>query len=132
MGLSQEGFTFGGSNNLHGALSSMPADTPIQIQRVAGLKGETHLIDRAKGRTFTLKCKLRDYSTWSFLMGALDGIDENVGLLTGTLTVTGNAAATVNRATFARCERLSKPRYDGSGQHGWNVDIELTWIQRSI
>lgn len=132
MSLSHDSYTFGGSNNLHGALIMEPPDVPIQVQRIAGIRGETHLIDKPKGRIFACRCLLRGFDSWTLLAGLLDAIDEKAGTLTGTLTVTGTASATVQRATFIGRQNLGGPFLDGSGVHGWCQRIQLTWVQRSI
>ena len=132
MSISQNSFDFGGSNLLHGVFVPQPADTPIQVYRIAGIKGETHLADKPKGRVFTLDGILRNYATWSLLMADIDAIDEKVGTLSGTLTMSGSVSATINRATFVQREQLSPPRYDGSGVHDWFCRIRLVWVQRSI
>ena len=132
MALSQNGFTFGGSSKLiDGALQSQAPTVGVQVQRVAGLNGESHLVDKPKGRVFTCNAILRGYSSAALLASALDSIDGNKGQLSGTLTVTGNAATTVPRATFIDCVRRSAPQKDANSGN-WFQRIQLVWVQRRI
>lgn len=132
MAISQDSYDFGGAKLNHGAASLMPVDVSVQVMRVAGINGESHLADQPKGRELVVEGYLRNYSSLQLLTDDLDEIDDNAGQLNGTVTITGDAALTAPRMTFMGREVIQPPRYDGSGQHGWFCKIRLKWTQRRI
>lgn len=129
MGITQGGFNFGGSN-LHGDL--IPAanfDPQVIVGQFFGVRGEAHLLGDACGRDLTCDYMLSGFLTSSDLDTAIKAIEAKIGVLTGTVALTGNIVTSQRFCTFLAYERGSM-QFDGSGVNGWLVRGRLRWRQQ--
>jgi len=130
MGLSHDGYTFGGSS-FHG---DIVAESDVQAELVEekffGLAGAVHVLGAPGGRTLHCQYDLVGYTQVN-LGNQLLAISQKVTALVGTLTITGNIGGTYPKCTFLGY--VHEPQFfDGSGVNGWCCFGRLFWRQRSL
>lgn len=129
-GSSGSSYTFQGSTQ-HGdiVVQGNDWDPEIVTEKFFGVTGESHLIGSPGGRDLAAEFWLTGYSTPTLLGNDLFTISSKIGLLLGSVTLSGNLAGTYNNCTFLGYQR--SPRfYDGSGVNLWCVQGRLLWRQR--
>ena len=105
MSVSQDSYTFGGSNLSHGDIRLGSPDIPIQTGQWFGVQGEAHLIGATYGCDMWLECMLIEFETAALCWSKIYEIRSKIGTLTGSVTiVTGSLTNTLNAATFVRAE----------------------------
>jgi hypothetical protein len=91
-----------------------------------GVRGETHLKDKMKGRDIPIVVRYRGFETRALLEAAMDELEDYKGN-DGSLVVDDR---TYESCTFASMRRVERTFPDGSGLHGWTVKVLLVFRQR--
>lgn len=129
MSISHDGITFGGDAT---PFQQGPVLAPIQVEAYPGLIGESHLIDPVKGAEFWCAYTLKGYASAAAIHAAIASLQRYAGQLTGTVTRTGNAAATIANCTYLGFEITEPPRAVWGTTSGWMARGILRWRQRRI
>lgn len=130
MAISHDGYTFAGLTH-HGDIVSPPAETPVVTGQFFGVKGEGMIVGERYGRDLMCQAHLVGYENAANLKAAIQAIRNKQGKLTGTITVTGNLAQTLQSCTFLEVQEPEPgAMYDASGVNGWHQQIVLKWRQR--
>lgn len=127
MALSHDGYNFESAK--HGAVEYGELETPLIVAEFNGVVGVSVIADEPKGQLLRCRAWIDGYASLTLVQDAVDAIQAKQGTLTGTLTVTGGAADTIERCTFSKFTP-ERPFLDGSGVHGWVCRGILAWIRR--
>lgn len=127
---SQDGYDFltaGGGVAIHDRVIPGDYDFPIAIGIFPQVPGESHLIDKAKGRDIQLPICLSGFAGQDDLDEALEEIRSKKSTNTGDLTI--------DETVYPKCTFIGiqeqRRGYDGSGVNGWLLWGVLIWRQRS-
>lgn len=127
MALSHGGFGFFGTTTHNDVLPTGPHDVSDVHAKFFGVIGESELRGEPGGRWLQCKMTLRGYSTAQLLISDFNTINSKVNKLTGTLTVTGNLAATYVNCSFKGATREKIIHDAATGNY--LCDIMLRWRQ---
>lgn len=105
-----------------------PLDMAVSIGQFAGVKGESHIVDKPKGRELGCRYTMDGFETRAALEAAIKQIHDHQGE-DGTITITGNLARELPKCTFVGFAH-GEAFWDGSGVNGWVVRGMLRWRQR--
>ena len=139
MSLSQNGYTFE-SIATHSLAQSVTREG-VRLQRgeFFGVRGESHIVDEAKGLEFAIEAWLEGYATYPAIQTAFSNILSRRGQLTGTLSLIGTSTVTFPQSTFVDVYYLdpgngkAAPWYGmASGSNRWVAKIMLTWRQTGV
>ena len=127
MSITHAGFNFGGSD-LHGLIVPLAQYVPlVDTSQWFGVQGEAQIVAPPAGRDLGCEYTLGDFVSPDAIETVLRGIDAQVGLLTGTISLSTMTSVWGN-CTFMGFEREA-PWLDG-GVHGWTCQGRLLWRQR--
>jgi hypothetical protein len=129
-GASGSNYTFRGSQQ-HGDVIVDGNDWEPEIveEKFFGVQGVSHLIGAPGGRDLSCEFWLTGYVSAIALGNDLQEIDSKIGLLLGSVAITGNITGSYNNCTFLGYRRGAR-FYDGSGLNGWMIQGQLIWRQR--
>ncbi len=97
------------------------------VGQFMGLVGESEIRDEPHGRDLRCRMTMWGYATQQLLLNDFNTINSKANKLTGTITVTGNSAATFGNSTFKGAGREAVRRDAKDGTYFTN--IFLRWRQ---
>ena len=97
------------------------------VMQPIGVNGESEITDRPKGRDLSCRMTLWGYGSEQELITDFNTINSKANKLTGTITVTGNSAATFKNCSFKGATREAIRR-NAVNDNYW-VNIFLRWRQ---
>ena len=127
MTISHDGYNFEGFTT-HG---DIVPESEFQLSDVVGqfmgVEGESEIKDKPKGRDLNCRMTLWGFSTEQALLNGFNTINSKANKLTGTITVTGNSAATFGNCSFKGATR--EPVRRNAVNNQYFTKIFLHWRQ---
>lgn len=128
MSITHDSVTF---SQLHGAIQTTRPEPSVQRTRFPGVRGETHIVGRPGARELSTTYIMKGYASKLLLDTAITALNQQVGVLTGTLTVTGSYAGVYGGCTFMGFEVEPGTQAYDPGGNGWYAMGRLVWLQRN-